>query len=135
MSKASRDKGKRGELEVVHVFRDAGLQADRTAALQAGSVEGVGDVTVQTAYGDVAVEVKRTETYSLPAWQRQADASGAVAIAYRRSGTPKTPEPWRAVVRLDFLASLMAELTRLRAAEQKHRAEAIEAEYARERGR
>lgn len=113
----SRRKGKSGELEVVHVFGDAGLPAYRSAALQAGEVEGAGDVTVRD-FPELHVEVKRTETYSLPAWQRQADAGagewGKPIVCYRRSGAPKTPEPWRAIVRLPWLAGILAELRELR---------------------
>lgn len=115
MGRASRDKGKRGELEVAAIFTRAGLPADRTAALQAGSVPHVGDVTVRDLPW-LHVESKRCEIYSLPEWQRQAEAAAGPAtplIAYRKSGTSHSPEPWRAVVHLDWLAGLLAELHQL----------------------
>lgn len=113
MAKRERDKGKRGELEVAHVFKDAGLPADRTAALQAGSVPGVGDVTVRSL-PLLHIESKRCERYELPAWLRQVDEARldgqAYVVAFRRSR-----DSWRAVVDLGWLASVLAELERLRA--------------------
>jgi Holliday junction resolvase len=104
MAKMSRDKGKRGELEVVHVFRGAGIPADRTAALQAGGVEGEADVRVGVP--GLHVEVKRDEHKSVDAMVRQAEADapeGAVpVVTYRRNG-----QPWRAVVPLPWLVSLL----------------------------
>jgi hypothetical protein len=117
MSKASRDKGKRGELEVAHVFTDAGLPADRTAALQAGSVPGAGDVTIREL-PRLHVESKRTKTYSLPEWLRQVEEARlpdqSYVIAFRKDGTPKAPEPWRGIVDLVWLAELLAEVQSLR---------------------
>lgn len=122
MSKASRDKGKRGELEVAGVFTAAGLPADRTAALQAGSVPGAGDVTVRALPG-LHVESKRTETYNVPAWLRQVEEAlldgQPYVIAFRKSGTPKRPEPWRAIVDLEWLAEELAELHELRVARER----------------
>lgn len=113
MAKASRNKGKRGELEVASVFTDAGLPANRTAALQAGGVPGFGDVTVH-AFPDLFVESKRCERYELPKWEHQVwndCPEGRVpVIAYRRSHTH-----WRAVVPLNWLADTLAELAKLRA--------------------
>lgn len=118
MAKASRDKGKRGELEVAAVFTAAGLPADRTAALQAGSVPGAGDVTVR-ALPNLHVESKRVETYKLPEWLRQVEAARLpgqpYVVAFRKNGTPRNPEPWRGIVDLAWLAQLLAELERLRA--------------------
>jgi Holliday junction resolvase len=112
MAKSSRDKGKRGEREVAEVFTAAGLPADRTAALQAGSVPGAGDVTVRDL-PELHIESKRQETYDLGAWERQADVAAlshqTPVIAYRKSR-----QPWRASVPLDWLAGILAELVRLR---------------------
>jgi Holliday junction resolvase len=111
--KSERDKGKRGELEVAHVFTDAGLPADRTAQLQAGGQCEAADVRVRPV-PSLFVEVKRRESYELGKWERQIEAdapSGSVPlIAYRKSR-----QPWRAIVRLDWLAARLAELVRLRA--------------------
>lgn len=113
MAKASRDKGKRGELDVAAVFTDAGLPADRTAALQAGGVPGAGDVTIRQL-PHLHVESKRTETYSLPEWLRQIEGARLdgqpYLVAFRKSR-----EPWRGVVDLAWLAGELAELERLRA--------------------
>lgn len=129
MSKASRDKGKRGELEVAAVFTEAGLAADRTAALQAGSVPGAGDVTVRDLR-ELHVESKRTETYSLPEWLRQVEAARLdgqpYVVAFRKSGKPRDPEPWRGIVDLPWLARILAELhhARLTLAQLRHLAHA-----------
>lgn len=104
MAKASRDKGARGEREVVDLFEAAGLKAYRSAALQAGDVEGAADVTVRDFPG-LHVEVKRCERYELPAWERQADEAAGddtPIVFYRRNG-----EPWRAVVPGAWLAELL----------------------------
>lgn len=136
MAKASRDKGARGELEVARIFTDAGLPAHRTAALQAGRVPGAADVAVQ-AFPGLHIETKRCETYRLPEWHAQVDQAAlpcqVPVIAYRKSGTGSKPEPWRAAVRLTWLAGVLTELVqlrsetaRLRAAESEtaiHRAE------------
>lgn len=57
MGKASRDKGKRGEREVVNLLKKAGHQAQRTAPLQAHSGNESGaDVLLDDKY---RIEVKR----------------------------------------------------------------------------
>lgn len=57
MGKASRDKGKRGEREVVNLLKEAGHQAQRTAPLQAHSGDDSGaDVLLDNKY---KIEVKR----------------------------------------------------------------------------
>lgn len=117
MAKASRDKGKRGESEVVNLFEAAGLSAYRSAALQAGEVEGAADVTVRD-FPELHVESKRCERYELPAWQRQADKAAGEdvpVIFYRRNGSSRKPEPWRAVVPGEWLAALLSEVAELRA--------------------
>lgn len=110
MGKPSRDKGARGEREVVAALRRYGLRAERTASLQAAASAGEPghpDVSLPDFPG-LHVEVKRQETLRLPAWTRQADAAagdGADAVvAYRQSG-----QPWRVCVELDLFAALLAE--------------------------
>lgn len=117
----SRDKGARGEREVVDVFRSVGLDAHRAAPMQAGGVAGYPDVVVEGH--PIHVEVKRTETLALPAWTRQAEADarpGEVpVVAYRRSG-----EAWRAVVPLDYFAALLAAADELDVTESESRGQA-----------
>lgn len=117
MAKSSRDKGKRGELEVAHLLTDAGLPARRTAQLQASGSCDDADVTAVLA-PDLYVEVKRQETLRLPAWTRQAEAAcpeGRVPIvAYRQSR-----QPWRASVPLQWLAETLALLNSYRLASQR----------------
>jgi Holliday junction resolvase len=110
VGRASRDKGARGEREVADVFEAAGVPARRTAGLQAGErVEGldVADADATLAVAGVHIEVKRCERIELPAWLRQAEADAPEGaepvVAFRRNR-----EPWRAVVRLDYLARLMS---------------------------
>lgn len=107
MGKPSRDKGKRGENEVVEIFRSAGANgAKRTAALQAGTrhfgVEADADVWVADGFH---VEVKRCETLRIPAWLRQLDRdcpeSAEGILAFRRSR-----ERWRALVSCKLLDEL-----------------------------
>lgn len=69
MARMSRDKGKRGEREVVHVFKAAGIQAERTAPMQAGS----------TNYADIHIDVpgyhiesKMAAQIRIVEWVRQA---------------------------------------------------------------
>lgn len=45
--KRSRDKGKRGEREVINILKDAGIVAERTAPMQAG--------TDSIAWGDIHI--------------------------------------------------------------------------------
>lgn len=106
MGRASREKGKRGEREVVALAREHDLEADRTAALQAGGVPGAADVRLR-AFPGLHVEVKRDERLSVDRMVRQAEedapAAAVPVVAYRRNG-----EPWRAVVPLEYLARLWA---------------------------
>lgn len=106
----SRDKGKRGELEVVAHAVDAGLSARRTAPLQAA-----GHLAPSLAYGDVLIaefphlhiEVKRDERMSVDAMVRQAEADAPEGstpiVAYRRNNGS-----WRAVVPLSAWLELLA---------------------------
>lgn len=110
MGKASRDKGKRGEREVVAIFRDAGCdRAKRTAPLQAAGLDhGDADVFIGDGFH---VEVKYQETLRLPAWLRQLDrdtqGDDHGILAFRRSR-----ERWRAVVPLSLVSVLIQETDR-----------------------
>jgi Holliday junction resolvase len=106
MSRASREKGKRGEREVAEVFRDAGFQdAHRTGQMQSNALGTHADVS---GVPSLHLEVKRCEVLKVPAWiaQAKADAKSGdePVVAFRQSG-----EPWRAVVDLRWLAELVAD--------------------------
>jgi hypothetical protein len=99
MSKAQRDKGLRGELEVKHVFAHAGF-APR-------GLEGQGDHLVLCGHGlTLHVESKRQEVIRIADWSKQAEAEapqGTIPIvAYRRSR-----EPWRVSIKLDDLIDIL----------------------------
>lgn len=97
MSRASRDKGKRGEREVRDLLREHGFEARRDGRLD--------DDLAHDAYG-YHFEVKRRETIALPEWTRQAEEDAGdrePVVAYRASH-----EPWRASLRLDTLVRLIA---------------------------
>lgn len=102
MGKSQRDKGLRGELEVRHLFEDAGLHVR--------GLSGQGDKLVFCA-GDVLlhVEAKRQEQLQLMKWARQAaaeaPANAVPLVVYRQSR-----EQWRADL---TLADLLALLRRL----------------------
>jgi Holliday junction resolvase len=105
MGKTSRTKGARGELEVVHLAVASGLEAQRTAALQAGRVPGHPDVALMHHPG-YHIEVKRDERLSVDAMLRQAEGDappGRVPLlAYRRNG-----QPWRGVLPLATVFELI----------------------------
>ena len=99
----SRDKGKRGELEVAAVLCAAGFDARRTP--NSGGLSWRGDIVGVPGY---VIEVKRQESLAVPAWLRQAAADAAVChsvpvVAFRRSG-----EPWHAILLLEELARLLS---------------------------
>lgn len=110
MSKASRDKGKRGEREVVQAHLAAGIPARRDWESQSkagGQVDG--DVALEVGGEgfpiEVYTEVRRRESLRIPAWNREVgekkgDRLGA--LVYRRSG-----EPWHVSLTLeDYLLLL-----------------------------
>ena len=110
MGRASREKGKRGEREVVALAREHDLEADRTAALQAGGVPGAADVRLR-AFPGLHVEVKRDQRLSVDAMVRQAEEEapeGATpVVAWRRDGMK-----WRADVPLGHYLALLSATTR-----------------------
>ena len=96
--KGRRDKGIRGEREVMTALQQAGFEVR--------GLEGRGDhlASKKGEHGPVIlhVEVKRQETLRIDAWSEQAETEApSVAtplVAYRRSG-----QPWRVSLRLDDL--------------------------------
>jgi Holliday junction resolvase len=105
VSKTSRDKGKRGEREVVNLVKASGLNARRTAPLQSASANQAADVELLD-FPHLHVEVKRDERMSVDAMCRQAEgdvsAGHTPVVVYRRNNGP-----WRAVVPLSFLLDLL----------------------------
>lgn len=71
MSASQRNKGARGELEVIHLLRDAGWKDARRTSDGRGQ-QTRGDVTNGPA--GVHIEVKRQERGNVPVWLRQAQA-------------------------------------------------------------
>ena len=105
MSATERNKGARGELEVVRLLHDHGWTfAGRTS-----------DGKSQTTRGDIAMgpagvhfEVRRRETLSLWAWlaqaEREAKPGDMPVVAFRRSRSA-----WYAALPLDILLALLRE--------------------------
>ena len=58
MGKKSRDKGARGEREIVNILIGAGLKAKRTAPLQTYLKNEAPDILVETKNGALKIEVK-----------------------------------------------------------------------------
>lgn len=111
MGKPSRDKGKRGENEVVDLYHRAGCKkAKRTAALQSGMRHYGQLVEADVWIGDdFHVEVKRQEVLRLPAWLKQLDRDcpkGTDGILFYR----RSRESWRAVISIALFTALEAEL-------------------------
>lgn len=109
MGKPSRDKGKRGENEIVDLYREAGFpRAKRTAALQAG-LRHYGQIAEADVWvgDDFHVEVKRQEVLRIPTWLRQLDTDcpeGRAGILFYRQSRQR----WRAVVKRELLDELEA---------------------------
>lgn len=100
---SSRDKGKRGEREIVRYYSDRGFSAIRTAPLQAGFVEGAADVS---GVGNFHIEVKRQEALNI--WKALEQAEGDAAegmiptVHFRRNRSD-----WYVALRLDDFIRLM----------------------------
>lgn len=105
MSRAERDKGTRGELEVAAIFRAAGFDCDRTP--NSGGLRIAGDL-----YGVALpfhVEVKRQEVARPWLWMAQAlaeaPADAVPLVAFRRNRSR-----WLALVDLEAMVALAAAL-------------------------
>jgi|SRR5215831_14346437 len=97
----SRDKGKRGELELAQFLRDRGFAARRGRQYQGGQ----GSPDLVTNLDGIHVECKRVEAGNLYNWLAQAKAEcgwDMPVVMHRRNG-----EDWVAVLSLeDFLTIL-----------------------------
>lgn len=106
MGKLSREKGKRGEREVVKLFEAKGIPAHRSQQYCGKA----GDADVVTALGDlIHVEVKRQEVVKVHEWLKQADADAPFAsypmVFHRRS-----KEGWKVTLHAEDLIDIMAGL-------------------------
>ena len=95
----SKQKGKRGELEVAKILRDHGFDARRTAQFCGNT----GDAADVIGLDGFHIEVKRTETTKIWDWFAQAErdhkADTVPLVVFRKNG-----ETWK--VALDFEAFL-----------------------------
>lgn len=99
----SRDKGKRGEREIVKYYSDKGFNAIRTAPLQAGFVDGAADVS---GVGNLHIEVKRQEALNIWKALEQAEcdaAEGMVPTVHFR----RNRSEWYVALRLDDFVGLL----------------------------
>lgn len=101
MPKKERDKGKRGEREVVELARAAGF---RDASRSWQTPQHDGDLGGVPGY---YIEVRRREAISVLAWANEVEAKAKErgtkpVVAFRRSS-----EPWRACVPLEDLFDLI----------------------------
>lgn len=98
----SKQKGNRGELELLHLLEGCGLQAERNDQRYVGGKDNP-DIRLTVGGRRYHLEVKRTEKFSLyPAMeQAQADANRkAVPVVVHR----RNRKPWVVVMTLnDFL--------------------------------
>ena len=97
--KRSRNKGANGEVELVNLLKAKGIQAQRTAPLQAGRESTDADVL---AFDGIYLEVKRRERLEMESWCKEAESQAGEripVIAWRRNN-----QPWRVSLLLtDFL--------------------------------
>lgn len=100
----SRNKGKRGELELVHFLKDRGIEA-RRGQQYAGGTDSP-DVIASKPLQDVHLEVKRREAGNPYHWLAQAtnDAGeGKVpVVAHKRNG-----KEWIVILDLDHFLQIM----------------------------
>ena len=103
--KAAKCKGKSGELEVVHILREAGFE-DARRTQQFSGQDGTSDVLGIPGYH---LEVKRQETYRIDAWLEQAEhdaaEEGTIPVLIFR----KSNQPWRVILSLDDFINLFPE--------------------------
>lgn len=108
MGKMSRDKGKRGELEVVELLRRHGFEARRGQQHRGGpdSPDVIHDIP------GMAIEVKRRETLSLyPTLEKASDDAAddgdkQPVVFHRRSG-----KPWIVVLYADNFLNIMQKIS------------------------
>lgn len=113
MGKASRDKGTRGELEIAHIFKAAGFDAERTP--NSGGLQIKGDLAHNIE--GIHAEVKRQETLKIPAWLRQAaEEAGAgetPIVIFRQNKRVGNVGEWHACIPLNALVELLQQVAGL----------------------
>lgn len=98
-------KGKVGELELVHFFRDYGIEANRTQQFR-GKGTDASDVVLKD-FKQLHIECKRTEKFDLYGAIEQADRDALPhgkfpIVAHRRSH-----EPWVFVMKADTMLAFL----------------------------
>jgi len=96
----SRSKGKRGELEVVHLLKELGIEARRGQQYEGSSNSP--DVVVGPPLETLHIEVKRREAGNLYHWLAQAknECAGKTPVVFHK----RNGEEWVAILSLiDFL--------------------------------
>lgn len=105
----SKQKGKRGELELAEALRTAGYANARRSAQYCGNTGEAPDIT---GVDGLHIECKRREQIQDEVFIRQAEREakkGEIPIvAYRRSR-----EKWKVCIRLDLFLIIWGELTEL----------------------
>ncbi len=109
----SKQKGKRGELELSAVLREQGFEARRGQQFK-GSPESPDVIGLPGHH----IECKRVEALSLydALAQAQADAgpNDIPLVCHRRNGKPHHPLPWVAILHLDDYLLMVRELIKWR---------------------
>jgi Holliday junction resolvase len=110
----SKQKGKRGELELAVFLREHGFENARRGVQYKGGEDSPDCVGVPGHH----IECKRVEALSLYAAYDQAvrdAAPGSVPlVAHRKNGKPHHPLPWLAILSLDDYLLMVRELEALR---------------------
>ena len=105
----SRQKGKRGELDLVEALRTAGYANARRSAQYCGNT---GDAPDIVGVDDLHIECKRVEGFrdevSLQQAEHDAKKSEIPVVMYRRN-----KEKWKVCIRLDIFMLIWRELSDL----------------------
>ena len=104
MGKLSRDKGKRGEREVVELLKSHDFEARRGQQFRGGS----DSPDVIHNIPGVFIEVKRTETMSLyPVLEKaKEEAGGAVPVIFHR----RSDKPWVVVLEAEAFLDMAEDI-------------------------
>lgn len=109
----SKQKGKRGELELAAKLREHGYDARRGQ-----QYEGSSDSPDVLGIPGLHIECKRVEALSLydavAQAHRDASPEDTPVVMHRRNGKPHHPLPWLAILELDDFLLLYRELEMLR---------------------